>query len=82
MRFEEACLDVVLATASILDKIQLMAGACQSGQTRANRLSRVLAGRARVSGRRWLESRLRGCGDMMSEPVAHHVRHRLGAVTG
>ena len=32
MRFEEACLDVVAITPSPLDRIQLLAGACQSAK--------------------------------------------------
>ena len=35
MRFEEACLDLVAATKSELDRIQLLAGACQSRRTTA-----------------------------------------------
>ena len=38
MRFEEACLDVVATTRSPLDRIQLLAGACQSRRTTAQRL--------------------------------------------
>ena len=71
MRFEEACLDGVLATASILDKIQLLAGACQSGRTTANRLTRALAGRARVSGRRFLESVLADIADGTCSVLEH-----------
>jgi hypothetical protein len=56
MRFEEACLDLVAATRSELDRIQILADACQSRRTTARRLLQALARRARVPDRRWLES--------------------------
>jgi hypothetical protein len=46
MRFEEACLDVVAATKPELDRIELLAGACQSRRTTAARLMSALATRA------------------------------------
>jgi hypothetical protein len=55
MRFDEACLDVVVATKSPLDRIQLLAQACQSRRTTPERLLAAMAGRSRVPGRRWLE---------------------------
>jgi hypothetical protein len=56
MRFEEACLDVVLATASPLTRIQWLADACQSRRTTPARLQSALSCRSRVRDRRWLEA--------------------------
>jgi hypothetical protein len=59
MRLEEACLELVVDTASLLDRIQLVAGVCQSRRTTALRLLAALAFRPRMPGRRWLEDVLR-----------------------
>jgi hypothetical protein len=56
MRFEEACLDVVMATASELDQIQLLADARQSRRTTAQRLLTALSRRSRVRRRRWIQA--------------------------
>jgi hypothetical protein len=62
VRFEEACLDLVMATPSELERIQLLAAACQSRCTTAQRLLAALARRTRVPQRRWLEAVLRDIG--------------------
>lgn len=59
MRLEEACLDLVAATGSKLDRIQLVAGVCQSRRTTPHRLLVALERRARMPDRRWLEAVLR-----------------------
>ena len=56
MRFEEACLDLVIATPSKLDQVQLLADACQSRRTSPPRLLTALAGRSRVPDRRWIDA--------------------------
>jgi hypothetical protein len=54
MRFEEACLDVVAATRSELERIQILAGACHSRCTTPDRLLSALAGRSRMPHRAWV----------------------------
>ena len=56
MRHEDAVLDLVAASRSPLDRIQLLADACRSGRTTASRLLAALARRPRVRDRRWLEA--------------------------
>jgi hypothetical protein len=56
MRFEEACLDLVATTRSRLDRVQILAGACQSRRTTAERLLTVLTLRTRMPDRAWLEA--------------------------
>jgi hypothetical protein len=59
MRFEEACLDLVVEAGSSLDRVQLLAAACQSRRTTAERLLGALSARSRVRDRRWIEAVLR-----------------------
>jgi len=71
MRFEEACLDLVAITRSELDRIQLLAGACQSRRTTAHRLLSALARRSRMPDRRWLEAVLRDIADGTCSVLEH-----------
>jgi hypothetical protein len=56
MRIEEACLDLVIATPSKLDRVQVLADACQSRRTTPQRLLTALAGRSRVPDRSWIDA--------------------------
>ena len=71
MRFEEACLDVVATTRSPLDRIQLLAGACQSRRTTAQRLLSALARRRRMPHRQWLQAVLRDIADGTCSVLEH-----------
>lgn len=77
MRFEEACLDVVAATRSPLDRIQLLAGACQSRRTTAPRLVSALARRGRMPDRQWLYAVLRDIADGTCSVLEHGYLTRV-----
>ncbi len=51
MRIEEACINLVIASASPLDRIQLLANACATRRTTPSRLSVALDSRRRVPDR-------------------------------
>ena len=55
LRYEEAALDVACHTTGF-DAIAVLADACQSRRTTADRLLRVLDSRRRIRGRRWLRA--------------------------
>ena len=54
MRYEEATLDVASRARSELDAVAVLANACQSRRTTAQRLLHTLDARARLCRRRWL----------------------------
>ncbi|MGV0811201.1 type IV toxin-antitoxin system AbiEi family antitoxin domain-containing protein [Mycolicibacterium boenickei] len=56
LRYDEAALDVACRAASELDAIAVLANACQSRRTTAQRLLQVLDSRGRVRRRRWLRA--------------------------
>jgi hypothetical protein len=71
MRLEESCLDLVADTASLLDRIQIVAEVCQSRRTTAHRLLAALARRPRMPDRRWLENVLRDIADGTCSVLEH-----------
>ncbi len=71
VRFEEACLDLVAATRSELDRIQILAAACQSRRTTAARLREALTQRKRTAGRRFLEAVLGDIADGTCSVLEH-----------
>ena len=77
MRFEEACLDVVATTRSPLDRIQLLAGACQSRRTTAHRLLSALDRRSRMPDREWLRGVLRDIADGTCSVLEHGYLTRV-----
>ncbi|WKG04223.1 type IV toxin-antitoxin system AbiEi family antitoxin domain-containing protein [Mycolicibacterium sp. HK-90] len=56
MRYDEAALDVACRAASELDAIAVLANACQSRRTTAQRLLQLLDSRRRVRRRRWVRA--------------------------
>jgi hypothetical protein len=77
MRFEEACLDAVVATKSKLRRIHLLADACQSRRTTADRLLTAMANRTRVPDRRWLEAILRDIAEGTCSVLEHGYLTRV-----
>jgi hypothetical protein len=77
VRFESAVLDVVAKTEAPLDRIQLLAGACQSRRTTASRLLQALEDRSRMSGRRWLTGVLRDIADGTCSVLEHGYLTRV-----
>ena len=71
MRLEEACLDLVADTASLLDRIQIVAGVCQSRRSTAHRLLAALPRRPRMPDRRWLEAVLCDIANGTSSVLEH-----------
>ena len=74
---EEACLDVVATTRSPLDRIQLLAGACQSRRTTAHRLLSALDRRSRMPDREWLRGVLRDIADGTCSVLEHGYLTRV-----
>ncbi|MEN4398630.1 type IV toxin-antitoxin system AbiEi family antitoxin domain-containing protein [Mycolicibacterium senegalense] len=70
-RYDEAVLDVACRAASELDAIAVLANACQSRRTTANRLLRVLDSRARVRRRQWLRAVLVDIADGTCSVLEH-----------
>ncbi|WP_301122315.1 type IV toxin-antitoxin system AbiEi family antitoxin domain-containing protein [Mycolicibacterium fortuitum] len=71
MRYDEAAIDVACRAVSELDAIAVLANACQSRRTTADRLLRVLDSRARVRRRRWLRGVLADIADGTCSVLEH-----------
>ncbi len=56
LRYEDAVLDVATQATTELDTIGVLADACGSRRTTAERLSKALSDRSRMTERRWLEA--------------------------
>jgi hypothetical protein len=86
MRFEEACLDVAAATRGELDRIQLLADACQSRRTTTARLLTALGERTRMPHRRWMETVLddiaQGTGSVLEHAYLVKVERAHGLPRG
>ena len=77
MRYDEATLDVACRVASELDAIAVLANACQSRRTTAQRLLHVLDSRARVRRRRWLRAVLVDIADGTCSVLEHGYLTRI-----
>ncbi|WP_276824003.1 type IV toxin-antitoxin system AbiEi family antitoxin domain-containing protein [Mycolicibacterium mageritense] len=71
MRYDEAALDVACRADSELDAIAVLANACQSRRTTAQRLLDVLDSRGRVRRRRWLRGVLVDIADGTCSVLEH-----------
>lgn len=77
MRYDEATLDVACRAASELDAIAILANACQSRRTTAQRLLHVLDSRTRVRRRRWLRAVLVDIADGTCSVLEHGYLTRV-----
>jgi hypothetical protein len=71
MRYDEAALDVACRAPSELDAIAVLANACQSRRTTAQRLLDTLDSRGRVRRRRWLRAVLVDIADGTCSVLEH-----------
>ena len=71
MRLEEACLNLVRASNSPLDRVQLLAEASASRRTTPGRLTAALSRRTRMPHRTWLKSVLRDIADGTCSVLEH-----------
>ncbi|OBC11369.1 hypothetical protein A5784_34795 [Mycobacterium sp. 852013-50091_SCH5140682] len=71
MRYDEAALDVACRATSELDAIAVLANACQSRRTTAQRLLETLDSRGRVRRRRWLRAVLVDIADGTCSVLEH-----------
>ncbi|WP_425436998.1 type IV toxin-antitoxin system AbiEi family antitoxin domain-containing protein [Mycobacterium aquaticum] len=71
MRYDDAALDVACRASSELDAIAVLANACQSRRTTAQRLLNTLDSRGRVRRRRWLRAVLVDLADGTCSVLEH-----------
>ncbi|MEE6167195.1 MULTISPECIES: type IV toxin-antitoxin system AbiEi family antitoxin domain-containing protein [unclassified Mycolicibacterium] len=71
MRYDEAALDVACRATSEIDAIAVLANACQSRRTTAQRLLETLDSRGRVRRRRWLRAVLVDIADGTCSVLEH-----------
>lgn len=77
MRYEEAALDVACHLNSELDAIAILANACQSRRTTAQRLLQTLDSRGRMRRRRWLRAVLVDIADGTCSVLEHGYLARV-----
>ncbi|MFL0241560.1 type IV toxin-antitoxin system AbiEi family antitoxin domain-containing protein [Mycobacterium sp. SMC-17] len=81
VRYEEAALDVACRT-SEFDAIAVLADACQSRRTTAQRLLAALDGRQRIPRRRWLRAVLVDIADGTCSVLEHRYLNRVERAHG
>jgi hypothetical protein len=81
LRYEEAALDVA-SRATGLDAVAVLADACQSRRTTADRLLRVLDARQRIRGRRWLRAVLVDIAEGTCSVLEYGYRNRIERAHG
>ncbi|WP_285033471.1 type IV toxin-antitoxin system AbiEi family antitoxin domain-containing protein [Mycolicibacterium sp. lyk4-40-TYG-92] len=81
LRYEEAALDVA-ARATGFDAIAVLADACQSRRTTADRLLRVFDSRRRIRGRRWLRAVLVDIAEGTCSVLEYGYRNRIERAHG
>ena len=77
VRYDEAVLDLACAAGHDLDAIAVLADACGSRRTTANRLRVRLAHRARVRRRSWLDAVLHDLAQGTCSVLEHGYLHRV-----
>lgn len=82
MRYEDAALDVACRAGSELDAIAVLANACQSRRTTAQRLLQALDSRGRLRRRRWLRAVLLDIADGTCSVLEHGYLVRVERAHG